>query len=155
MCGGHSDGGCQHGIGTRRTDRAEIAGDDVPNLTVLVLDDEPTVRELLRRFLELHGYEAIEAGTMSEAVDLIHRTRIGAVILDVRVPGGSGIEVLEHLRTRPDSTKIPAIVLTGGVLTEDEQLTVTRHGAHLFYKPEGFDSLVEFLTQLTGDGRSH
>ncbi len=132
-----------------------LTGHEVPNLTVLVLDDDATSRELLTRFLEAHGYQSTEAGTMSEAVDLIRRTRIGAVILDVRLPSGSGLQVLGHLRTHPEFAKIPAIVLTGGILTEDEQLTVTRHRAHLFYKPEGFDSLVEFLTQLTGDDQPH
>ena len=92
---------------------------------------------------------------MSEAIDVIRRTRIGAVILDVRLPRGSGLHVLEHLRRYSEFTKIPAIVLTGGVLTEDEQLTVARHRAHLFHKPEGFDSLVEFLAQLTGDDQPH
>ena len=91
------------------------------NLTVLVLDDEPTMRELLTRFLTAHGYQSTEAGTMSEAIDVMRSTQIGAVILDVRLPGdGSGLDVLQHLRKQPESQSIPAIILTGGVLTEDE-----------------------------------
>ena len=61
------------------------------------------------------------------------------------------VDVLQRLRGHPGLRSIPAIILTGGVLTEDEELMVARYRAHLFYKPEGFDSLVEFLTQLTGD----
>ncbi len=126
------------------------------NLTVLVLDDEPATRVLLTRFLAAHGYQSAEAGTMSEAIDVMRSTRIGAVILDVRLPGnGSGLDVLQHLRAQPELQSIPAIILTGGVLTEHEELMVARHRAHLFYKPEGFDSLVEFLTQLTGDDQPH
>ncbi len=59
------------------------------NLTVLVLDDEPTMRALLARFLAAHGYQSAEAGTMSEAIDIMRGTRIGAVILDVRLPDGN------------------------------------------------------------------
>ncbi len=136
------------------------------NLRVLVLDDEAIARDLLGRFLAAHGYESVAAGTMTEALDLMRRTHLGAVILDVRLPGsGSGLQVLEHLRGHPEFATIPAIVLTGGVLTEDEQLSawpvggktgmVTRHRAHLFYKPEGLDSIVEFLTKLTGHDRPH
>ena len=135
--------------------RRESTDPNVSNLTVLVLDDDPAARDLLTRFLALHGYQSTEAATMREAVDLIRCTHIGAVILDVRIPGGSGLLVLEHLRTHAEFATIPAIVLTGGLLTADEQVMVTRHRAHLFYKPEGFDSLVEFLTQLTGDDRPH
>ena len=133
-----------------------VEGQEVPNLRVLVLEDEQTARDLLGRFLEAHGYESVAAGTMTEALDLMRRMRLGAVILDVRLPGsGSGLQVLEHLRGHPEFATIPAIVLTGGVLTEDEQLMVTRHRAHLFYKPEGLDSIVEFLAKLTGHDRPH
>ena len=126
------------------------------DLTVLVLDDEPSMRALLARFLAAHGYHSAEAGTMSEAIDIMRGTRIGAVILDVRLPGaGSALDVLQRLREQPELPSIPAIVLTGGVLTEDEKLMVTRQRAHLFYKPEGFESLVGFLDQLTGRDQPH
>ena len=119
----------------------------MPNLRVLVLDDDATARDLLTRFLAAHGYESVVAGTMTEALDFVQRTRIGAAILDVRLRGGgSGLHVLEHLRGHPETATIPAIVLTGGGLTEDEQRTIARHRAHLFYKPEGLDSIIEFLT---------
>ena len=74
----------------------------------------------------------------------------------MRLPGdGSGFDVLQRLREQPELQAIPAIILTGSVLTEDEELMVARHRAHLFYKPEGFDSLVEFLEQLTGHDQQH
>ena len=122
---------------------------------VLVLDDDATARESLARFLGARGYETIEVGTASEAIDLIRRTRIGAVILDVRLPDSeSGLDVLEHLRSHPTCATIPAIILTGAVLTEDEHLTVARHHAHLFHKPENLDSIIEVLAQLTGYDQS-
>ena len=103
-------------------------------LMVLVLDDEPTMRALLARFLAAHGYQSAEAGTMSEALDVLRGTPLGAVILDVRLPAaGSGLDVLQRLREQPDLQSIPAIVLTGGVLTEDEELIITSQRAHLFY----------------------
>ncbi len=126
------------------------------NLTVLVLDDEPTVRALLVRFLAAQGYQSAEAGTMREAIDVMRGTRLGAAILDVRLPGaGSGLDVLQRLREQPELQSIPAIVVTGGVLTEDEELLVTRQHAYLFYKPEGFESLVGFLDQLLGRDHPH
>ena len=45
--------------------------------------------------------------------------------------------------------------VTGGALTDDEQLMFTRHRAHLFYKPEGLDSIVAFLTKLAGHDQPH
>ena len=126
------------------------------NLTVLVLDDEPTVRALLVRFLAGHGYQSAEAGTMREAIDVVRGTRLDAAILDVRLPGaGSGLDVLQRLREQPELQSIPAIVVTGGVLMEDEELLVTRQHAYLFYKLEGFESLVGFLDQLLGRDQPH
>ena len=70
---------------------------------------------------------------MTEAIDVMGSTRIDAVILDVRLPGaGSGLDVLQCLREQPELQSIPAIVMTGAVLTEDEELMVTRKRAHLF-----------------------
>ena len=93
---------------------------------------------------------------MSEAIDIMHDTRIGAAILDVRLPGaGSGLDFLQRLREHPECQSIPAIVLTGSVLTDDEELIVTRQRGHLFYKPEGFEPLVGFLDQLLGHDQPH
>ena len=126
------------------------------NLTVLVLDDEPPMRTLLTRVLTPRGYQSAEVGTTSEAIAAMRSTRIAAVILDVRLPGdGSGLDVLRCLREQPELQSIPAIILTGYVLTEDEERLVARHRAHLFYKPEGVASLVGFLEQLTGHDQPH
>ena len=143
-----------------RTEPVPAAADSqnthMHNLTVLVLDDDPPTRALMVRFLAAHGYQSAEAGTMTEAIDVMGSTRIDAVILDVRLPGaGSGLDVLQCLREQPELQSIPAIVMTGAVLTEDEELMVTRKRAHLFYKPEGFNSLVGFLDQLTGRDQPH
>ena len=66
------------------------------------------------------------------------------------------VDVLQHLRAQPELQSIPAIVWTGGVLTEDEKLIVPRQRAHLVHKrPEGFEALIEFLDQLIGRDQPH
>lgn len=125
-------------------------------LTVLVVDDEPLVRASLGKFLRHYGYTAIEAATVEEAIDLVKTTPVQAVILDVRMPGGrSGLDVLAPLRANPSLTRIPVLILTGALLSDEEELTIARYRAHLFHKPEGYDTLVNFLDQLTGRDRSH
>ena len=119
--------------------------------TVLILDDEKGVRETLRRFLDRWGYQAVEAATVDEALALILQARIDALILDVRLPGErTGLHVLDALREHPPLADVPVLVLTGGTLSETEEMFVASHKAHLFYKPEGFDTLLTFLDQLTG-----
>jgi len=126
-----------------------------PRLTVLVLDDDLHVRRTLRRFLETYGYGAAEASTYDEAIALLQSTpAIFAVILDIRLGGEhTGLDVLEPLRSRPGFASIPVLVMTGGVVDDAEQARIAKHKAHLFYKPEGFDTLLDFLDQLTGRDR--
>lgn len=124
--------------------------------TVLIVDDEPLVRASLKRFLQHYGYGAIEAATVDEAMAVVRKTPIEAVILDVRMPGGrSGLDVLGPIRANPALARIPVLILTGAILSEEEELAIARHRAHLFHKPEGYDTLLNFLDQLTGRDRSH
>jgi DNA-binding response OmpR family regulator len=123
---------------------------------VLVLDDEKPIREMGRRFLEKAGYGCVEADSIDAALDALSVTPVVAAILDVRLPGThSGLDMLEAFREIDEFKTIPILIMTGSILTEAEQAVVTRHRAVLFYKPEGFSTIVGFLDQLTGRDRSH
>ena len=77
---------------------------------ILIVDDEPIVRESLRDWLVDAGYEVQTAKTGEEGLKILESQEIGLVILDVRLPGKTGIRVLEEMkRMRPD---IKAIVIT-------------------------------------------
>ena len=125
-----------------------------PRPNVLVLDDEPLVRRTMNRFLATYGYAAVEAATFEEALEVLRTTKVFAVILDVRLPGRhTGLDVIGPIRERPEFADIPVIVMTGGVVDENEERLIARHKAHLFFKPEGFDTLLSFLDQITGRDR--
>jgi CheY-like chemotaxis protein len=123
---------------------------------VLVLDDEENVRRSMRTYLERHAYEALEASTVEGALQIMRTRTVSAVIFDVRLPGSSsGLEALTALRRLPEMATVPVVIITGGILSEDEELQIARQRAHLVYKPEGFDTIVNFLDQLTGRDYSH
>lgn len=124
--------------------------------TVLVLDDEPPVRETGRRFLQAWGYGCVEAESIEHALEVLRTTAIDAAILDIRLPGPcSGLDLLAAFRRRADLSQIPVLIMTGSILTRAEEAAITRQGGYLFYKPEGFSTIVNFLDQLTGRDRSH
>lgn len=80
--------------------------------TVLVVDDEFAIRDMLRMALELAGYRCIEAENIHDAHCLIVDDRPDIVLLDWMLPGGSGLELLRRLK-RDDSTRdLPVIMLT-------------------------------------------
>jgi DNA-binding response OmpR family regulator len=123
---------------------------------VLVLDDDEGVRTSMGGLLELYGYGAVTAGTLDEANALLGNTSVQALILDVGLKDGStGLDLLRTIRERREFDKAPVLILTGGVLSPSEELFITRSRAFLFYKPEGFDTLVRFLDELTGRDRPH
>lgn len=66
---------------------------------VLVVDDEPHIRTVLRSYLEADGFSVVEAGDGDAALAAFRRDRIDLVLLDVMLPGIDGIEVLRRLRT--------------------------------------------------------
>ncbi len=124
--------------------------------TVLVLDDESEVRTAMARLLGRYGYEAVTAATLDEARALLRSRSIQALILDVRLQEeGTGLDLLGTIRGEAEFQKAPILIFTGSFLTEADQMFITRHRAFLFYKPEGIDTLVKFLDNLTGRDRPH
>jgi CheY-like chemotaxis protein len=123
--------------------------------TVLVLDDEPFVRHAARRFLKGSGYGCVESGTVDGAIELLHSTPVIAAMLDMRLPDGrTGLDVLTDLRKVPEFRDIPVLIVTGSILTEAEKAAIAKLRGFVFFKPEGFSTIVNFLDRLTGRDHS-
>ena len=74
----------------------------MPKTRILVIDDEAAIRDSLRMTLEYEGYEFVGAATGQEGLALVERDMPDLVMLDVKMPGMDGIEVLDRLRARHD-----------------------------------------------------
>jgi DNA-binding response OmpR family regulator len=77
--------------------------------TILVVDDEAEIVDLMRDYLEAEGFAVLTAGDGSAALALLEREAIDAVLLDVMMPGPSGFDVLRRLRERRD---VPVLFLS-------------------------------------------
>jgi CheY-like chemotaxis protein len=123
---------------------------------VLVMDDEPSIREAAQRFLRRSGYECVEAENVEAALTLLRETTVVAAMLDMRLPDGrTGIDVLKNLRSRPEFGDIPVLIVTGSILSESEVALIAKQKGFVFFKPEGFSTIVNFLDRLTGRDTSH
>lgn len=117
--------------------------------TILVVDDESDIRTLLRSILEIEGHYIQEAADGLEALSLFDAAHPDVVILDVMLPGLSGLEVLRQIRIRPGGMDVPIMVLTA--LHDDETAWGSWvGGVNTFVtKPFDPDYLVEWVgTQL-------
>jgi DNA-binding response OmpR family regulator len=77
--------------------------------TILVVDDEPIVREIVVRYLEREGYRTLEADDGDSARSAIERSGADLVVLDVMLPGTDGLELCRWIRSR---SELPVIMLT-------------------------------------------
>ncbi len=104
------------------------SGDAAPQgKTVLVVDDEPTIVEIVGRYMERAGFETYTAADGYKALDAATEHRPDLVVLDVMLPGIDGIEVMERLQERP-GPPIAVILLTARG-EESDRLVGLRHGA--------------------------
>jgi two-component system nitrogen regulation response regulator NtrX len=83
----------------------------MPKPRILVIDDESAIRDSLRMTLEYEGYEFIGAATGQEGLALVERDNPDLVLLDVKMPGMDGLEVLDRLRNLNDA--LPVVVVSG------------------------------------------
>jgi len=81
-------------------------------VTILVIDDEPDIRLIVRLSLQNRGLTVIEAAGGREGVALARRERPDAILLDVMMPNVDGPTTLAELRAAPESAAIPVVFLT-------------------------------------------
>lgn len=117
--------------------------------TVLLVDDQPTILRTLMRFLELKGYNVEIAESVAQAVPLLDARTFAAVVLDIRMPGQSGLELLAQMRQHERWRELPAVILTGQPLTPPELTEIAKLKAYVFLKPKSYGALTEYLDRVT------
>jgi DNA-binding response OmpR family regulator len=115
---------------------------------ILIVDDEPTVRALLRDLLELEGHEVREAADGIAALDAMRSEPPDLVVLDIMMPGMSGIEVLHHVRADPNLFGVPVLVLTAKGDDETTWAGWTAGATSYLCKPFAPDNLLAWIDRL-------
>jgi CheY-like chemotaxis protein len=118
------------------------------NSSVLVVDDEPGLREVMAIELEMNGYHVLTAPNGREAYELIESNQIDTVISDVRMPDGDGLELLDRLQRRQQKTgqHIRVILMTGfsGISREE---ACARGASEMLLKPFLIEELLAAISQ--------
>ena len=110
---------------------------------ILVADDEPEIREVLRMMLESEGYDIVEACNAQEAVD---RTEgVDLVILDILMPGESGIQACTKIR---EKSNVPILFLTAKSGEHDKVLGFSAGGDDYLVKPFSYMELLSRVKAL-------
>jgi DNA-binding response OmpR family regulator len=110
---------------------------------ILLVDDEPGIRKILRLFLELEGYTVFEAITANQAMQVVKKERPHLIILDVILFGQTGFDVCEWVKSNPE-TKDIIIFLFTALNQEHDYREGQRIGCDLYLtKPQNPKDIVE------------
>ena len=112
--------------------------------TILIVDDNPDILSVLRRYLETSGFDVIEASNGTDGLHLAHEARPVAIILDVMMSSQDGWETLQHLKNHPDTQSTPVFICS--VLREHELARVLG-AADLLPKPVTRPDLLAALAR--------
>ncbi len=116
--------------------------------TILVVDDEPCIRELIRDVLEGRGCQVLEAADACQGVRLCRSEHPDLVLVDLTLAGSSGIEVLQSLQQSPETAAIPAVLMSGYGADESLSRRVARAPAGYLAKPFGASDLMRTVAAV-------
>lgn len=120
-------------------------------MKILVADDDPVVLKLLTTGLRKRGYEVETATDAMQVGMAAMRESPDAVVLDINMPGGTGLAALKRLKMSTKTNMIPVIAITGSA-TEEAQAEALEMGAlDCLEKPVEVEDLAQRLAEVVGE----
>jgi two-component system phosphate regulon response regulator PhoB len=121
-----------------------------PRPTVLVCDDEPVLRMLVRATLDQGNYTVVEACDGDEALAQTRSEHPDLILLDMMMPGRSGSNVLRELRADPATAQTPVIMLTARAQATDREAMNLAGADHYLTKPFSPVGLAALVEEVLG-----
>ena len=94
---------------------------------ILIVEDNEKNLKLVRDVLQVKGYATLEAGTAEDGIRIATMRKPDLILMDIQLPGMSGIEALKVLRADPVTAAIPVVAVTASVMQQDRNL-ITQAG---------------------------
>jgi CheY-like chemotaxis protein len=123
-------------------------------MKILIAEDNPANRELIREILELQGYEVLEAKNGLEALEQIEEKLPDLVLMDIQMPLIDGLEAVTKLRSDERFGKLPVIALTAYAMNGDEEKALMAGFDGYLPKPMDVRQLLLYLQQFTPQDQS-
>lgn len=119
---------------------------------ILVVDDEPHIRRVLSTILEVQGFEVITASDGEKGLVKLATNEVSLVILDLMMPGASGLEILSQIRTTPSQADTPVIILTAKGQDTDREAAFAGGADDFLTKPFSPKKLIARIHEILGAG---
>jgi PAS domain S-box-containing protein len=114
--------------------RRHVLAQSDEDASILLVDDDPKTLELLEETLRSAGYETQSVRNGARALEVLSSKLVGAVMLDLLMPGMNGFEVIRHIRQAPGLKELPVFVMTAKTLTSEELALLSTETQALFQK---------------------
>ena len=121
--------------------------------TILIVEDNDKNMKLVRDVLQAKGYATIEAGTGEDGVRLAAEHKPDLVLMDIHLPGMSGIEALSHLRAEAATASIPVAAVTASVMQQDRAMIMDAGFDAYVSKPISLREFLDTVSTLLERGR--
>jgi two-component system NtrC family response regulator len=115
--------------------------------SILIVDDESSLRKLMARIIELEGYHVFEAASLKEALKILSNDSVQVVISDVRLPDGNGVEFTA--RIKKEYPGIEVIVLTAHGTIEDGVKAIKNGAFDYLTKGDHQDKIIPLLSKAS------
>lgn len=122
----------------------------VKRKVILNVEDNPTLRTLLREFLHHNGFTVVEAVDGEEAIRIADQVKPDLILMDIQLPKLSGLDATRAIRSRQGSKQIPIIAVTGFALSGDEENARGAGCDDYVAKPYDLDVLLEKVQEYVG-----
>jgi two-component system response regulator PilR (NtrC family) len=119
--------------------------------SILVVDDERSMRDFLKILLEKEGHDVVTAENGKAALDAIKKYEFDTVVTDIRMPGMTGIELLEQIKE--DLPDLPVIMITAFASPDDAVLAMKNDAFDYISKPFNVDEIKSVIESATGKSR--
>jgi len=118
---------------------------------ILIVDDDPDIRELLALRLRSHGYETAFAADAVLALNVLRSEQPDLVLLDVGLPGGEGMVVMERMKLFPALAHVPVFVVTARDPATTKERALEAGARRFFEKPIDQAELLDAIRGAIGD----
>lgn len=115
--------------------------------TILYVEDNPDNRLLIRRILQVEGFEILEASTASEALKILEHYVPALILMDINLPEVDGFTLTAQLKKMPRFSRTPIIALTANVMRGDREKTLEAGCDGYIQKPVDVDVLPDQINR--------
>jgi len=118
---------------------------------ILLVDDDPSVRRSLGRLLRAHGYDVLDADSMSKALEILATTLPALMVVDMVMPGSSTLDVVRQLKADPRAAALPIVALTASPPHAPQDRALF---ADVVAKPTDARALLDVIAAILRNGHA-